>query len=285
MHRISDRTSLPNLVVIGGAKTGSTSLHYYLGRHPEIFMSDKKEVRFFSDHFKKGAGWYRSHFRGAGHFAVRGETSPQYTAFPEVTGAAERMHALIPDAKLIYIVRDPLPRMLSHFVFVTPVSDLKELNRALTPLETNPFVAGSRQCWQLEQYLPYYPLEKVLVLTSEEMRLNRRGTLAKAFRFLGVEDTFYSPDCDVELNVSTLDYREHSAISRLIARVADLHLGWWIPARFGVPLRNAALRLFSRPASQPLLDAALEDRLRETFSEDANRLRRLTGLRLEHWSV
>lgn len=278
-------STLPNLVVIGGAKTGSTSLHHYLGRHPDIFMAPEKEVRFFSDHFEKGAGWYRSHFRDAGAAAIRGETSPQYTAYPQVAGVPERMHGLIPDAKLIYIVRDPLKRMWSHFAYVTPVSDPEEFRRALTPLETNPFVAGSRQGWQLEQYLPYYPLERILVLTSDQMRRDRKATLAKVFRFLGVDDTFYTSDYDVELNVSTVAPREHSGLSKLVARVADLHLGRWIPIRIGIPLRNAGLRLFSKPPSRPLLDAELENRLREVFSQDANRLRQLTGLPLKHWSV
>jgi hypothetical protein len=277
--------SLPNLVVIGGAKTGSTSLHHYLSRHPDVFMSPKKEVRFFSDHFEKGASWYRSHFRDAGAFAIRGETSPQYTAFPQVAGVPERMHGLIPGAKLIYIVRDPLARMWSHFAFVTPVTDPVEFRRALTPLDTNPFVAGSRQCWQLEQYLPYFPLETILILSNEDLRRNRRATLARVFRFLGVEETFYSGDCEVELNVSTGVPREHSALSKLVAAVADLHLGRWIPARIGVPIRNRALRLFSRPPSEPLLDAEMEERLREIFSKDASRLRQITGLLFEHWSV
>jgi len=281
----SDRTSLPNLVVIGGAKTGSTSLHYYLSRHPDVFMSSEKEVRFFSDHFKKGADWYRSHFRHAGAFAIRGETSPQYTAFPQVTGVPERMHGLIPDAKLIYIVRDPLVRMWSHFAFVTPVSDPEEFRHALTPLDTNPFVAGSRQCLQLEQYLPYFPLEQILVLTYAELRHNRRETLARVFRFLEVEETYYDSECEAELNISRVFPREHTALSKLVAAVADLHLGRWIPTRVGVPMRNWGLRLFSKPPSRPLMDASLEGRLREIFSKDANRLRRLTGLPLAHWSV
>jgi hypothetical protein len=195
------------------------------------------------------------------------------------------MHGLIPGAKLIYIVRDPLARMWSHFAFVTPVSDPEEFRRALTPLDTNPFVAASRQCWQLEQYLPYFPLENILILTNEELRSERRATLAQVFRFLGVEETFYSGDCEVELNVSTAVPREHSAFSRLVATVAELHLGRWIPARIGVPLRNRGLRLFSKPPSGPFLDAGLEERLREIFSKDANRLRQITGLLFEHWSV
>ena len=286
MGSSSDCASLPNLVVIGGAKTGSTSLHYYLGRHPEIFMSPKKEVRFFSDHFEEGAGWYRSHFRDAGTFTIRGETSPQYTAFPQVTGVPERMRGLIPGAKLIYIVRDPLARMWSHFAFVTPVSDPEEFRGALTPLETNPFVAGSRQCWQLEQYLPYFPLENILIVTSEELRHDRRAALARVFSFLGVEETFYSGDCDIELNVSMVIPREHSAVSKLVAAVADLHPGRWIPTRIGVPMRNGALRLFSKQPSRPLLDSGLEERLQEIFSKGREPIGgNLQGLAFEDWSV
>ena len=105
------------------------------------------------------------------------------------------------------------------------------------------------------------------------------------FRFLGVEETFYSADCEVELNVSTVVPREHTALSKLVAAVADLHLGRWIPARIGVPIRNGSLRLFSKQPSGPLLDAGLEERLREIFSKDANRLRQITGLPFDHWSV
>lgn len=285
MRHTSQFRELPNLVVIGGAKTGSTSLHHYLGLHPQIFMSREKEVRFFSDHFQKGEAWYRRHFLGACQVPVRGESSPEYTNYPLVPGVPERMHALIPDAKLIYIVRDPLRRMLSHFIFVTPVADFKEFSRALNPIDTNAFVAGSRQCWQLEQFLPYYPLDRILILSSEELLKDRFGSLAKVFRFLGVDDRFQHPDFLVELNVSSAGRREHTRLSEAMARLADFRPGRWIPVRFGLPLRTAALRMFAAPASRELLDAALESKLQSIFAADAQRLRRLTGLKFEDWSV
>src|SRR5688572_16712902 len=104
-HPPVDARSLPNLVVIGGAKTGTTSLHAYLALHPEIFMSRVKEIRFFTHHYEEGAAWYAAHFRKGCDHAVRGEASPQYTAHPRLAGVPERMHTLIPDAKLIYVVR------------------------------------------------------------------------------------------------------------------------------------------------------------------------------------
>jgi sulfotransferase family protein len=279
------QTSLPNLIVIGASKNGTTSLHYYLGLHPQIFMSRVKELRYFERNFGRGVEWYEDHFRSGRNYLVRGETSPQYTSHPCVSGVPERMHALIPDAKLVYVVRDPFARLLSHFVFLTPDQQLADLNRALDPIETNRYVAESRQCWQLEQYLPYYPLSQILVISSEDLHGARRTTLSKIFRFLGVDDSFESADFASELNVTAVARRHRSPMSRLINRATGLRPGRFVPSRIGLPIRNAALRLFSRPVSRPSIDPAIEQRLREIFVDDANRLRRLTGLRLEGWSV
>jgi hypothetical protein len=74
---------LPNLVVIGGAKCGTTSLHHYLSLHPEIFMSHPKELDFFIEeaNWNKGIRWYESKFKAPGK-VIRGESSPRYTRYP-----------------------------------------------------------------------------------------------------------------------------------------------------------------------------------------------------------
>lgn len=95
--------SLPNLIVIGAHKGGTTSLHHYLRQHPQIFMSSLKELDFFVDEFNwpKGIDWYRKQFSSVA--PIRGESSPSYTHFPKLKGVPERIHHLIPDAKLICI--------------------------------------------------------------------------------------------------------------------------------------------------------------------------------------
>jgi hypothetical protein len=125
----------------------------------------------------------------------------------------------------------------------------------------------------------------MLVISAEDLRCVRRTTLSKVFRFLGVDDTFDSANFDAELNVTEVARRHRSPISHLINSAAGLRPGRFVPPRIGLPIRNAALRLFSRPVSRPSIDPAIEQRLREIFVDDANRLRRLSGLRLEHWSV
>ena len=100
----------PNLIIIGAAKAGTTSLHYYLGLHPEISMSQRKELRFFSHekYWSRGIEWYESHFSGIAK--IYGETSPSYAMYPRYPDPPERMHALVPHAKLIYVVSDPIER-------------------------------------------------------------------------------------------------------------------------------------------------------------------------------
>src|SRR5215210_6346576 len=96
--------ALPNLVVIGAQKCGTSGLHYHLGLHPEVSMSKPKELNFFigERNWPRGEDWYRRHFDP--NAKVRGEASPNYTAFPQHVGVPERMASMVPDAKLIYVL-------------------------------------------------------------------------------------------------------------------------------------------------------------------------------------
>ncbi len=112
----SGDSTLPNLIIIGAQKCGTSGLHYYLGLHPEVSMSTPKELNYFiaERNWGRGPEWYARHFDPTAR--CRGESSPNYTAFPQHMGVPERMAGVIPDAKLIYIVRDPLDRIAAHYV-------------------------------------------------------------------------------------------------------------------------------------------------------------------------
>jgi hypothetical protein len=117
---------LPNLVIIGGLRCGTTSLHRHLLVHPEIFTSRPKGLDFFNAdaNFSKGVSWYESHFTVPSK--VRGEASPHYSEPPHryiqgilekpVDIVAERMHSLLPKAKLLYIIRDPIDKVISTYL-------------------------------------------------------------------------------------------------------------------------------------------------------------------------
>ena len=104
---------LPNLIVIGAERCGTSSLHRYLRSHPQVFMSKKKELNFFvaEREWRRGRSWYERQFPADA--PVRGESSPAYTAYPVFSGVPARLAALVPDAQLLYLVRDPVERTIS----------------------------------------------------------------------------------------------------------------------------------------------------------------------------
>src|SRR4051812_14286994 len=111
---------LPNLIIIGAQKCGTTSLHKYLHCHPEVEMSKPKELDFFAEKstkstWFKGSEWYKSCFPQS-DAKIYGESSPSYTGYPIFKNVPARMHGLIPDAKLIYLVRDPIQRVVSAYI-------------------------------------------------------------------------------------------------------------------------------------------------------------------------
>ena len=97
-------------------KCGTTSLHNYLNLHPEIYMQEEKELDYFIEkrNYKKGLNWYKSKFNSK-NSKILGESSPYYTKYPLFKDVPKNIFNLIPDIKMIYIVRDPITRLISHY--------------------------------------------------------------------------------------------------------------------------------------------------------------------------
>lgn len=176
---------LPNLVVIGAMKCATTALHRYLDGHPDIAMSTPKELNFFfGPNWNRGPGWYGEHFRPA---AARGESSPGYTS-PDHPEVAARMAAVIPDTRLIYLVRDPVDRALSQYRHHW--ADGTE-NRPLREALFDPgsqYVSRSRYCERLLPFLEHFDVRRLAIVSQERLRADPRGVLHGLFRFAGVDD-------------------------------------------------------------------------------------------------
>src|SRR5215211_135725 len=186
---------LPNFFVIGAAKCGTTSLHEYLKLHPEIEMSARKELQVFTrDDWREKLAWYVGQFTGS--TPLRGESSPAYTMFPFLPSPAARIHELVRDARLIYLVRDPVERALAHYVewFALGLED-RSIEEALADVESprNPYMCASRYATQLECYLRRFDPAQILVIDREELLERRAAVLREVFRFLGVDPEFTTP--------------------------------------------------------------------------------------------
>src|ERR1051326_983405 len=102
---------LPTFLIIGAGRSGTTSLARYLGSHPHVFMARAKEMHFF-DSDSKTREWYRPRFAEARRQTAVGEATPNYLYEP---AAIKRMAAIVPEARLIAILRDPVDRAYSHY--------------------------------------------------------------------------------------------------------------------------------------------------------------------------
>ena len=123
-------------------------------------MSKPKELNFFIEerNWPRGVDWYQAHFDADAR--VRGEASPNYTAFPQHQGVPERMASVVPDAKLIYMVRDPLERIAAHWVHnYAKRREKGTLAETLTHPNTS-YVTRSKYAMQLERFLAHYPKEQ-----------------------------------------------------------------------------------------------------------------------------
>jgi hypothetical protein len=174
--------ALPNVLIIGSMKCGTSSLHHYLDSHPDVQMSANKEVNFFwrQTAWEKGRDWYRGWFDGS--VPIRGESSVNYTKDPKAARVcARRMRKVVPDAKLIYLVRDPVERSISHYLHThAKGNEHRPASKALLDLRSE-FVSRSMFYANVEPYLEDFD---PLVLRQEDLLDHQEETLSAIASFL-----------------------------------------------------------------------------------------------------
>lgn len=275
---------LPNVIIIGAMKAGTSSLHFYLDQHPDIHMSRTKELRFFVEevNWPRGLDWYRSQFSSEVPFA--GESTPGYTAYPFRRGVPERMHDTIPDAKLIYVVRDPIDRAVSHYVHqVTAGREQRPLAEAMKSPDEN-YVARSSYYLQVTQYLEFFDKEQMLIVNTADLSQRRAETLREVFRFIGADESFDSPNF-TRIRGKSRDWRKPTPTGVKIGAFIDRSLSWIPPGRKRNFIRRPILFPFSRPMERPVLEGVARERLRDLLAEDVHAFREWTDNPLTGWSM
>ena len=275
----------PNLIIIGAMKAGTTSLHNYLQSHPEIQMSEPKELNYFSNpkFWNRGLAWYESHFDSPAK--VRGETSTSYTIYPRASETPERIHNTVPDVKLIYLIRDPINRFISHYVHYLSEGrerrGLPEVIAAIQQGEPSHYIDQSRYFMQLEQYLRYFHQQQILLITTEDLKNRRADTLRSVAEFLEVTDQFSEFDIAQEHN------RGETA---LLAR------NWWVDLVYPTWLQTHSemswklkspffhlAKLGGRVINKPRLTDEEIATLTQIFRDDVARLQDFTGYQFTGW--
>ncbi len=175
---------LPNFILIGATRCATSSIHGYLRRHPQIYMPCLKEPKYFNYEYERGDEWYRSLFRDCRNAQVRGEATTSYTHWPHVVDVPERMSRLIPNVKLIYIMRHPVERTYSHYVVYAWSQLSMTFEEAL--VRDPVIVEASIYIRQIEQFLRYFNREQLLCLIYDDFKSNASEILGQIQRFVGV---------------------------------------------------------------------------------------------------
>lgn len=287
---------LPNLLIIGAQKCGTTSLWHYLNLHPEVSMSDPKELDFFIapddgvfpvGNWHRGLDWYSSHF--SKEIPIQGEASPNYTVHPLTRGVPERAAALVPAAKIVYMVRDPIDRIVSHYLHrLAAGKERRSLDDALTDMSgdilARGFIYRSMYFMQLEQWLECFPESSVLVLDQEDLRERRLETLQRVFRFLGVDESFSHDRFLVMRHVSS-EKREPTRAEWWLRHSRAARGAHALPAILRRPAAWGLRELGERGRQRPAVGEERRRELRALLEEDAARLRTFTGRQFSSWSV
>jgi Sulfotransferase domain len=287
-RRRKPHAAMPNLIIVGGLKCGTTSIHHYLGLHPEIQMSKPKELNFFVNelNWDLGLDWYASRFDD--RFKVRGESSPHYTNLPRYEGVPERIRTHCPDAKLLYMVRDPIKRILSHWMHATGAGyETRDIASVLADPNTQ-YVNRSRYWMQLQPYLEIFDRAQIEVITQEELQADRDGTMRKAFAYAGVDENFTSEQFDREWEKSAAKSGDrYQLMEKLIKlpgfRSFDRNFDR-LPERMRWIVEKVVHDPEKPPAPKPVLPDDLFETLRSRFAAEVPELQKFTGREFIGWN-
>jgi hypothetical protein len=292
---------LPNVLVIGAPRSGTSSLYSYLKQHPEVFMSPVKEARFFAyegrtvDYAGPADAHtinrntvtrledYRALFDGRTGEPVYGEASPIYLYNPD---AAANIRRHVPDCRLLCILRNPVERAYSDFLNMVRLGwePLRDFAAALRREEARkqagwgPFYHYRSKGYygeQIARYLERFDREQLRIYRFEDFQSNTRAVMQDVYGFLGV-DTAFVPEVERAHNRSGLPKSDalHRLLTHPVARTV-----------LRGPLRSlrTGLRDLNTRYEKPPLDPAVRTELQDAFQDDLDRLEGLIDRDLSAW--
>ena len=294
---------MPDFLIIGAMKSGSTSLFTLLGGHPQIFLPRWKELQYFSRdyRFNLGEKWYRDHFADAGKDQLLGEASTCYTRWPHYPDAAERIAERLPNVRLIYLMRHPVERAYSHYGHIMQERMTGKIGSILTFEETleeeKEIIDASLYMMQIERYLPLFGREQMLFLTLDELKSSPLDLLQRVQEFLGVNPIDLTALKEGKVNQwgDSVIWMRMSQFFQGIKRVPGLSTVLHVlPKDVRMNLRDAVFeskklkflfkaRLKEKKKMLSPLTTQTRKRLLRQFEEPTKRLEEYLGLKLVEW--
>jgi hypothetical protein len=314
---------LPSFFVIGAAKAGTTSLHALLDSHPDLFMPEIKEPEFFArdDLYAHGLESYGEKFASARPDQMIGEASTIYTLAPLFADTAARIKTHVPEAKLIYVLRQPVDRAYSFYTQITKnyqngtrdyavhrsfedfvIADrhaqAAPRNKAFSshndhlPDVPELCLAGSDYVHQVQSYLKHFPREAMLFLKFEDFVTDRQNTVRKVTDFLGIDplpDSVFE-EASVTRNISDTHFenlKDAASVQSLNKKIGPLSgLRKLMPSALRKTLRKGVVSMM-KPIGQdhrpPPMKQETRAALQVRFQPQFAELSKLTGLNFDDW--
>lgn len=261
--------TLPRFLGLGALKAGTSTLHALLATHPGLALpEDRKELQFFDRHWDRGVAWYEACFAHAGA-RIPGEISPGYLAHPE---APARVAEVLPGARLLVLVRDPVARTISQWRFFRQ-ENAADVDLATFLAEHPNAIARSRYAEQLARWLDHHPREALWVGASEGLAADPARVVRDVLVHVGADASFVPPNLGVRTNESGTPRfpRVRAGARRAIRWLYDHDLGAVVQAVKRTPLARF-VDARDRGAGPPVPDD-VRRRLADAVADDVARLR------------
>lgn len=261
-HFTANWRALPNTLIVGAQKSGTSSLFGYLAQHPEVLVSSVKEVHYFdgglrpdTDNFIKGEIWYRSFFplKSAKNSTKRIiEASPLYLFNPLV---ARRIKETIPLCRIVVLLRNPVERAISHYFHeVKAGRETRPMLQAFTEEEsllapiwanrdfrnelfiTKSYLSRGLYADQIERYLKEFPVERICIIKSDDLFVDPDYALRPVLEFLGLDSNYRIPNKtarnvgmqkgNIDKTVTDYLYSYYEFHNQRLIELLDMELNW-----------------------------------------------------------
>lgn len=276
------RRALVDFVVIGAMRAGTTTLHQLLSHHPGISMARDKETDYFiaEKNWSRGPEWYGAQFNPA--CAFWGEASPNYAKGRDFPGVPERIARNAPNARLVYVVRDPVSRAVSQYhhswnmgLLETPPDDLPGGHEYQSLIDISSYGR------QLGLWRAHFATEQILIVDFDALVAAPQDQIDRILAHIG------APPMQIDGINGQNGTAELSRVPRPLLKLAHGPLRPLLTALLGQQSREAIRKLLARGKQRrpPAFPEAVLARMRADLAGDAARFRQMTGMEQAHWSV
>jgi hypothetical protein len=286
---------LPDFIIVGAAKSGTTSLYHYISSHPDLYMSIPKEINFFSSQeIKKQNLYYDYHsvdrldeykkcFQKAKNSSVIGEGSVSYLSYPSVPG---KIKDLLPDVKILILLRSPVERAFSHYLMdyrmgLIDCSFEDVVYRRSPDKKFNLFFQQHIELGlyhdQVKRYLDVFGHKQVKIFLQEDLRDSKDKTMKDIFNFLEV-DVSYEPDMNQEHN--TFSMPKNALVKKLYSSYFNRFLAGRL---FSDTLKKKLKKLLFHTKAKPSIKPETSIYLHRLYEKDILNLEVLIARDLSSW--